>query len=130
MEIIKVDWLNKLLSQVQEGEVEATTAYKKMKDFEKQMKKVYKQIEELAVDEVSENKGEYPEFTISERKTYNYKENEEYLEKYKELKELEKDIKTATDIAEKSSSYVDKDWVVIDPVSVKYSRIFTYRPKK
>lgn len=129
MELIKVEWLQKLLSQVKDWEVEATKAYKALKDFEKQMKVVYKEIEWFTVDEVEENQGEYPEFTISTRQTFNYKENPEYLEKYNELKELEKDIKTASIMAEKWWSYVDKDWVVIDPVSSKYTRILTYKPK-
>ena len=129
MELIKIEWLQKILSQIEEGELQATNAYSKMKDFEKQMKVIMKKIEQYTVDEIEKDPSEYPDFRISTRETFQYKENEEYLKKYNELKELEKQIKTASEMNKKGSSYIDKDWVVIEPVSSKYCQILTYKPK-
>ena len=104
--------------------------YKQLKEIEKLLKISFEKLTPLVIREVENNKWEYKEFSISQRKTLNYKENYLYLSKNNELKEIEKQIKIATEMHEKGSSYVDKDWVIIDPVSVSYSEVLTYRPIK
>lgn len=104
--------------------------YKNLKRFEKFLKKKQLEIEENVVDLVEENPWEYPQFSITTRQTFQYKENAEYLEKYDELKEFEKKVKTATEMNKKWDNFIDSDWVIIDPVEIKFKRVLTFRDIK
>lgn len=126
-EITLITWLNLIVNQVKEWEINRTFAYKKFKEFEKELKEAYEQIQTNIKDEITANPLEYKQFSLTTRKTLNYKENEEYSKKQEELKEIEKKIKIATEMNEKGDSYVDSDWVIIEPVSVSFSEVLTYR---
>lgn len=126
-----------IVQQVQNWEISPIKAYRDLRTLKDFLENCLKQIDEEVRREVALNPSEYKDFSLSTRKTYQYSENEEYNIKKKEydikneeLKELEKQIKLATEASEKWNTYIDKDGVVIEPVNVKYSERLTYTPKK
>ena len=64
------------------------------------------------------------------RTTYNYKDNDEWNAKNQELKEIEKKLKIATDLMMKWDTYVDSDWVIIEPVTTTNTEVLTYKKIK
>ena len=128
-EIQLITWLQEIVKAVKDWEISPIIAYKKFKDFDKMLKDSYEAIQSEVKDELYKYPWEYKEFTLTTRKTLNYKENQEYMKKQTELKDLEKIIKIATDMNEKGASYVDEDWVVIDPVSYNLSEVLIYKAK-
>jgi hypothetical protein len=128
-ELQLITWLNQIVNQVKNGEINRTFAYSKFKQFEKWLKEAYEQIQDNVKNEIIKDPLEYKQFTLTTRKTLNYKENTEYVKKQAELKDLERVIKIATDMNEKGASYIDEDWVIIEPVTVSYSEVLTFKSK-
>ncbi len=125
-----VQSLEEVVEGVLSGEISPVQAYSVMKDFKKSMDDSLKFIETQVISQIEADPNEYPEFRISTRKTLQYKDNPLYAEKQKELKEIESQIKIATEMHEKGDSYVDSDGVIIDPVEIKFTQVLTYTPKK
>ncbi len=125
----QVERINDTFTMIEDWEISPIVAYRKFKYFEWIIKNALKNIESSTIDMVEDNPLTEKEFIVSVRRTLQYKESPLYIEKYDELKSVESAIKIATDMKEKGATYVDEDWVLIDPVDVKFKKILTYKPK-
>lgn len=121
-----IDFLDSELISVVKWEKTAIEVYRKIRGLEKHIAQIKKEIEPNVTDEVEENPMDYPDLRISTRTTYNFKESPLYVEKYDELKEIEKTLKVATDMKNKWDTYCNENWEVIEPVSIKYAQVLTY----
>jgi len=120
--------LDDLIKEIEEWWIEAIQVYQQFKDVEKLLKKATSKITEQTIEEVRQNPEEYKVFSIANRKTYQFKENKEYNEKYKELKEIESKLKQATDMSLDWNSFIDENGEVISPINVKYTEYLVYKP--
>lgn len=66
-------------------------------------------------------------FTISSRKTINFKEDKEYNEINEKLKAREDILKNAVNQSEKNNTVVDENWEIIQPPSCSYSSSLTIK---
>jgi len=122
--------LDKNMEKQENWEILTPKLYWSLKSLEKYLKKLLKELEQPTKDVVEADPSEFPEFSISVRKTFDFKENKDYFEEYQKLKELESKLKTASEMNLKWETYVDADWVIVEPVPVKFNEILTYKPKK
>ena len=130
MELIKQNTLDKYVNQVLDGEMNWINLYIYLKEMERKIKDAQKKINEVVKKEVTDNPNEYRDFTVTWRTTYNYKDNDEWNAKNNELKEIEKKLKIATDMMMKWDTYVDSDWVIIEPVTTTNTEVLTYKKIK
>jgi len=119
--------IDKNILKIINWEERPTKIYKKLKWLEKYVKKWIKELEEPTREEVERDPLEFPEFSISTRKTFDFKQNSDYLKEYNKIKELENKLKIASEMNLKWESYVDADWVIVEPVEVKFNTILTYK---
>ena len=113
---LQVMWnIDKIKSMVIEWEVEASQIKMFMNKAEKQFKELKEFIDERTKQEVYEWKTD--KFELRLRSTYDYSSDEEWQEIKNKLKQREEILKTATEMSLKNSTYVDEDWVIIDPVN-------------
>ena len=82
------------------------------------------------MDQVQAYPKEYLDFRVSTRTTYQYNTSPLYIEKSKELKDIETLLKQATENKMKGIGHTtDAEGMIIDPVEVKYTQVLTYSPK-
>ena len=113
---LQVMWnIDKIKSMVIEWEVEASQIKMFMNKAEKQFKELKEFIDERTKQEVYEWKTD--KFELRLRSTYDYSSDEEWQEIKNKLKQREEILKTATEMSLKNSTYVDEDWVIIEPVN-------------
>ncbi len=127
--------INDTFEKVEDGEISAIVEYRYLKKWESVIKNALKLTEIRARNMVEESPLEHKDFRISVRKTYDFKSSEYYQNKLKELhieenkeklKEVEKLIKSATDM---DKDLFDENWEMIDKVEIKYNQILSYTPK-
>lgn len=130
MELLKNNALDKLINQVLDGEISWSNLYIYLKEIEKKLKEAQKKVEEVVKKEVTDNPNEYRDLSVTRRTTYNYKDNDEWVAKNKELKEIEDKLKKATQMQEKWDTYIDSDWVIIEPVTTNNIEVLVYKKSK
>jgi len=119
-----------IVDEFNEWDISWILAYKRLKELEKQLKEAFNLVEDNVFNLVQDCPAEYPEFSIMTRTTYNFKENEKYVEIQESLKSLEKDLKTATDMNKLNRTYIDENGEAISPIDFKQTSYITYKPKK
>lgn len=131
-----IEKINNTFELIETGEISPIVAYKKFKKWQWIIDNALKIIENQTRNMVEESPNEYKEFRISARKTYDFNSSDYYKQKLEELhieenkeklKEVEKLIKTATDM---DKILYDENWEAIEKVEVKFKQILTYTPKK
>ena len=131
-----INKINDTFVEIEEGTISPIVAYKAFKKFQGIIDNALKLIENDTRNMVEDSPLEYSEFRISARRTYDMKWSDYYNQKVKELKieennkalkEVEKLIKTATDM---DKTIFDENWEAIEKVEVKFKQILTYTPKK
>jgi len=132
----KVFEINNLFEDIENGEISPIVAYKSFKRMTGIISNALKLIEGQVRDSVEESPLEHKEFKISTRRTYDFKSSEYYNQKLEEfkieenkknLKAVEKLIKTATDM---DKTLYDDNGEAIEKVEVKFNKILSYTPKK
>lgn len=133
---LKVNEINNLFIKIEDWEISPIVAYKSFKRMAWIIDNALKLIESQTRNMVEDSPNEYKEFRISARKTYDLKASDYYNQKLEELKieenkqklkEVEKLIKTATDM---DKTLYDDNWEAIEKVEVSFKQILTYTPKK
>lgn len=127
--------INDTFEMIENWDISPIVAYKYFRSFEATIKNALALIENRTRDMVEQSPLEHKDFRISTRKTYDFKSSWFYTQKYEELeieqrqnelKEVEKLIKIASD---NWKSFYDENWVMIEPVEIKYNQILSYTPK-
>lgn len=128
--------VNDTFIKIEEWEISPIVAYKSFKKMQWIIDNALKLIENQTREMIQESPLEYKDFRISTRKTYDFKSSDYYKSKLeelkieenkKQLKEVEKLIKTATDM---DKTIYDDNWEAIEKVDVKFNQILAYTPKK
>lgn len=131
VDIYKVlDFINSKTEAVKEWEESCIAVYRTLRGLRNVLESAIKEIESDVVDQVQAYPKEYLDFRLSTRTTYQYNTSPLYIEKSKELKDIETLLKQATENKMKGIGYTtDADGMIIDPVEVKYTQVLTYSPK-
>lgn len=128
--------INDTFIKIEDWEISPIVAYKSFKKMNWIIDNALKLIERQTRNMIEDSPLENKEFRISVRKTYDFKSSDYYNSKVKELnieenkkelKEVEKLIKTATDM---DKTLFDDNWEAIEKVDVKFNQILSYTPKK
>ena len=125
-----LEFINSKTEAVKEWEETSISVYRTLRGLKNVLESAIKEIESDVVDQVQAYPKEYLDFRVSTRTTYQYNTSPLYIEKSKELKDIETLLKQATENKSKGLGYVtDAEGMIIDPVEVKYTQVLTYSPK-
>lgn len=133
---LQVSKINDTFEKIEDWEISAIVAYKSFKRMEWIIGNALKLIENQTRNMVEDSPLEHKDFRISTRKTYDFKSSDYYNQKLEELhieenkqklKEVEKLIKTATDM---DKTLFDDNGEAIEKVEVSFKQILAYTPKK
>jgi hypothetical protein len=117
MEIKILENTQKIIDMINEWEISASQVKLFMVTAEKKFKQLKDFIDENTKIEIDEWKTD--KFKLVSRSTYDYKEDKERQRIYAELAQRQDKLQIATEMSLKWDSYVDVDWVIIDPVPKK-----------
>lgn len=123
------DWINGFYTDFEDWAITAVQAYRHLRWLKKLIEQNLKAIEPEVRDLVESDPTEFNDFKVTTRTSYQYKQSPMYIEKYDAMKEIEKKLKTATDMHMSWDSFVDENWEIIEPVEMKYTSILTYTKK-
>lgn len=125
-----IQFLQSQSEAVENGEMSPIEAYRRLRGLKEIIDTCIWDIESDVKAEITRNPKDYFDFSLSTRRTLQYKQCEVYNQKQEELKAIEEKIKIATEMHAKWDTYVDSDGVIIEPVEVKYTEVLTYKPKR
>ena len=125
-----LEFINSKTEAVKEWEESCIAVYRTLRWLKNVLESAIKEIESDVVDTVQAYPKEYLDFRVSTRTTYQYNTSPLYIEKSKELKDIETLLKQATENKMKGIGHTtDAEGMIIDPVEVKYTQVLTYSPK-
>ena len=125
-----LEFINSKTEAVKEWEESCISVYRTLRGLKNVLESAIKEIESDVVDTVQAYPKEYLDFRVSTRTTYQYNTSPLYIEKSKELKDIETLLKQATENKMKGIWHTtDAEGMIIDPVEVKYTQVLTYSPK-
>ncbi len=125
-----IQFLQSQSEAVENGEMSPIEAYRRLRGLKEIIDTCIWEIESDVKAEITRNPKDYFDFSLSTRRTLQFKQCEAYNQKQEELKAIEEKIKRATEMKEKWDTYIDADGVIIEPVEVKYTEVLTYKPKR
>jgi polyhydroxyalkanoate synthesis regulator phasin len=117
MELQILENTQKIIDMINEWEISASQVKLFMNAAEKQFKQLKEFVDEKTKREIDEWKTD--RFKLISRSTYDYKEDKERQRIYAELAQRQDKLQIATEMSLKWDSYVDVDWVIIEPVPKK-----------
>ena len=117
MELQILENTQKIIDMINEWEISASQVKLFMNTAEKQFKQLKEFVDEKTKREIDEWKTD--RFKLISRSTYDYKEDKERQRIYAELAQRQDKLQIATEMSLKWDSYVDVDWVIIEPVPKK-----------
>ena len=125
-----IQFLQSQSEAVENGDMSSIEAYRRLRGLKEIIDTCIWEIESDVKAEITRNPKDYFDFSLSTRRTLQFKQCEAYNQKQEELKAIEEKIKRATEMHEKWDTYIDADGVIIEPVEVKYTEVLTYKQKR
>jgi hypothetical protein len=121
--------ISELVLAVKKGESSAIDAYTTLTEIKKEIEAHIAAIKEYAIKEAEKYPKKFNingyEYQLSEgRAIYDYKHIEEWVEKNKEIKEIEEKAKAAAIQHAKGLNLIDVNGEIIQPCIIKYSEPF------